>query len=200
MSQAIEPCVKLMLIGDSAAGKSSLLARYLDHNFDETFASTIGIDFRLRRLRVDGRSVKLQIWDTAGQERFRTITASYYRGAQGVLLVYDVSNRVSFQHLDEWHRECQRHAPAAVVYVVGTKSDQPRQVGFAEAEAWAAQRDCPLLECSAKLASSLPAIEALFRELTRRCLANTLAPSSASDPPVFLLAPAPRGACKRSCC
>ena len=191
-------CIKLMLVGDTAAGKSSLLARYVDDKFHDTFMSTIGIDFRLKTISVGGRAVKLQIWDTAGQERFRTITASYYRGAQGILLIYDVSNRVSFLHLERWHAECQRYAEAPSMVVVGTKTDAAaarRQVSAEEAEAWAAAHDCAYIECSAKDPSSVATIAALFAELARRCLARL--PPKPAAPLLEPSAPAQR---RRQCC
>lgn len=93
----IEPeQIKLLLIGDSGVGKSCCLLRFSEDSFTPSFITTIGIDFKIRTIDLDGKRVKLQIWDTAGQERFRTITTAYYRGAMGILLVYDVTDRKSF--------------------------------------------------------------------------------------------------------
>ncbi|KAH6797755.1 Ras-related small GTP-binding family protein [Perilla frutescens var. hirtella] len=88
--------IKLLLIGDSGVGKSCLLLRFSDGSFTTSFITTIGIDFKIRTVELDGKRIKLQIWDTAGQERFRTITTAYYRGAMGILLVYDVTDESSF--------------------------------------------------------------------------------------------------------
>jgi len=88
--------IKLLLIGDSGVGKSCCLLRFSEDSFTPSFITTIGIDFKIRTIELDGKRVKLQIWDTAGQERFRTITTAYYRGAMGILLVYDVTDRRSF--------------------------------------------------------------------------------------------------------
>jgi Ras-related protein Rab-8A len=88
--------IKLLLIGDSGVGKSCLLLRFSDDTFTTSFITTIGIDFKIRIIELDNRLIKLQIWDTAGQERFRTITTAYYRGAMGILLVYDVTDESSF--------------------------------------------------------------------------------------------------------
>lgn len=88
--------IKLLLIGDSGVGKSCCLLRFSEDSFTPSFITTIGIDFKIRTIELDGKRVKLQIWDTAGQERFRTITTAYYRGAMGILLVYDVTDEKSF--------------------------------------------------------------------------------------------------------
>ncbi|KAJ8538363.1 hypothetical protein K7X08_014903 [Anisodus acutangulus] len=91
--------IKLLLIGDSGVGKSCLLLRFSDGSFTTSFITTIGIDFKIRTIELDGKRIKLQIWDTAGQERFRTITTAYYRGAMGILLVYDVTDESSFNRV-----------------------------------------------------------------------------------------------------
>ena len=93
---------KLVLIGDSGVGKSCLLLRFADDSFTDSYISTIGVDFRFRTVTIDKKTVKLQIWDTAGQERFRTITSAYYRGAHGIIMVYDVTSEESFEHVEEW--------------------------------------------------------------------------------------------------
>ncbi|TFY79756.1 hypothetical protein EWM64_g4255 [Hericium alpestre] len=116
--------VKLLLIGNSSVGKSSLLLRFSDEQWlpEDEASATIGVDFRVHKMEVRGKKVKLSIWDTAGQERFRTITSSYYRGAQGVILVYDVANRESFDALPRWYAEMETYvSPGVVQVVVGNK-------------------------------------------------------------------------------
>mmetsp|Transcript_68143 Transcript_68143/g.189022 ORF Transcript_68143/g.189022 Transcript_68143/m.189022 type:complete len:189 (+) Transcript_68143:295-861(+) len=114
--------VKLLLIGDSAVGKSSILLRYADDSFSSSFITTIGIDFKIKSIQLDDdKKVKLQIWDTAGQERFKTITTAYYRGAMGILLVYDVSNPNTFQVQAPtclWLRRMHVSLPAAPLRMV----------------------------------------------------------------------------------
>jgi Ras-related protein Rab-18 len=113
----ISATFKLLLIGDSGTGKSSLLLRFTDDTWiaPEEVSATIGVDFKVKVVDVDGKRFKLTIWDTAGQERFRTLTSSYYRGAQGVILVYDVSNRASFEHLQLWFTELETYASSKEV-------------------------------------------------------------------------------------
>ena len=101
---------KLLLIGNSSVGKSSLLFRFCENVWDDNFVPTIGVDFKLKTLEVNGKKVKLQIWDTAGQERFKNITSSYYRGGNGVLVVYDITDRESFENLTSWLIEIEKNA------------------------------------------------------------------------------------------
>jgi Ras-related protein Rab-8A len=116
--------LKLMLIGDSGVGKTCLLLRYANDTFSPTFITTIGIDFKIKHIELDGKRIKLQIWDTAGQERFRHITTSYFRGAQGILLVYDVTDRGSFNGIRNWIGLIQQHADVHVNRIlVGNKCD-----------------------------------------------------------------------------
>ena len=115
---------KLLLIGNSGVGKSALLLRFTEDTFRETFHSTIGVDFKIKNVEMDNKIVKLQIWDTAGQERFQTITKSYYKGAHGIILVYDVSERSSFLSVEQWIDEIERNAnPHACKLLIGNKAD-----------------------------------------------------------------------------
>jgi len=125
---------KLVLIGDSGVGKSCLLLRFADDAFTESYISTIGVDFRFRTVKIDKKTVKLQIWDTAGQERFRTITSAYYRGADGIIMVYDVTSVESFDHVNDWLNEVNRYASEGTCkLLVGNKNDrQDKREGLAE--------------------------------------------------------------------
>lgn len=157
---------KLIVVGASGAGKSSLLIRFADDIFTTTYLATIGVDFKVRTVRVsDDKVAKLQIWDTAGQERFRTIVASYYRGAHGVMLVYDTTSRESFNDLESWFGEIRRHAPAGVeLLLVGTKCDEPqkREVSTQEAAQWASDHDMSHIETSARINTN---VEAAFMKI-----------------------------------
>jgi len=116
--------IKLLLIGDSGVGKSCLLLRFSDDSFTTSFITTIGIDFKIRTLELDGKRIKLQIWDTAGQERFRTITTAYYRGAMGILLVYDVTDESSFNNIRLWIKNIEQNASDNVnKLLIGNKCD-----------------------------------------------------------------------------
>ncbi|XP_043223245.1 ras-related protein Rab-43-like isoform X2 [Amphibalanus amphitrite] len=115
---------KVVLIGDCGVGKTCVVTRFKSGNFVERHSSTIGVDFSMKTIMVDGKKVKLQIWDTAGQERFRTITQSYYRSAHGVIIVYDVTKRSSFTSVRRWMDEVRRYTtPNVAVVLIGNKCD-----------------------------------------------------------------------------
>ncbi|XP_037327754.2 ras-related protein Rab-1B-like [Pungitius pungitius] len=144
---------KLLLIGDSGVGKSCLLLRFADDTYTESYISTIGVDFKIRTIDMDSKTVKLQIWDTAGQERFRTITSSYYRGAHGIIIVYDVTEQESFHNVKQWLEEIDRYACENVSrLLVGNKSDliSKKVVDVATAQDLASSLNVPFLETSAK--------------------------------------------------
>ena len=145
--------LKLLLIGDSGVGKSSIVSVYTENRFISTHLSTIGIDFKIKNIDIDGTKIKLQIWDTAGQERFRTITTSYFRGAQGILLVYDVTDRRSFESIRNWISQIQQHADVHVNKIlVGNKCDMldEKVVSTEEGEKLAKEFGIQFWECSAK--------------------------------------------------
>ncbi|CAM6101418.1 unnamed protein product [Calypogeia fissa] len=162
---------KLLLIGDSGVGKSSLLLRFTTDTFDD-LSPTIGVDFKLKMLTLGGKRLKLTIWDTAGQERFRTLTSSYYRGAQGIILVYDVTRRDTFTDLsDVWLKEVDLYStnPDCIKMLVGNKvdKDSERMVSKQEGIAMARQFGCLFLECSAKTRIN---VQMCFEELVQKIL------------------------------
>uniref|UniRef100_A0A1D1YYS0 GTP-binding protein ypt1 n=1 Tax=Anthurium amnicola TaxID=1678845 RepID=A0A1D1YYS0_9ARAE len=149
---------KLLLIGDSGVGKSCLLLRFADDTYTESYISTIGVDFKIRTIELEGKTVKLQIWDTAGQERFRTITSSYYRGAHGIIVVYDVTDQDTFANVKQWLQEIDRYACEGVnKLLVGNKSDlaSKKVVEYAAAKEYSDQLNIPFLETSAKNATNV---------------------------------------------
>jgi len=161
---------KLLLIGDSGVGKSSLLLRFTDDLFEE-MSPTIGVDFKVKVLNVNRSKVKLTIWDTAGQERFRTLTASYYRGAHGIILVYDVSRRETFDNLKEiWLREVDMYSSggSVVKMLVANKVDmESRAVSREEGQALARSLGTIFFECSAK---TKVGVQNAFEELNLKIL------------------------------
>eukprot|EP00977_Amphora_coffeiformis_P004111 scaffold823_cov219-Amphora_coffeaeformis.AAC.29 len=149
---------KLLLIGDSGVGKSCLLLRFADDTYTESYISTIGVDFKIRTIELDAKTIKLQIWDTAGQERFRTITSSYYRGAHGIIVVYDVTDADSFNNVKQWLHEIDRYAAENVnKLLVGNKSDltAKRVVSTEQGKEFADSLGIEFLETSAKTASNV---------------------------------------------
>ncbi|XP_039074854.1 ras-related protein Rab-13 isoform X1 [Hyaena hyaena] len=110
MAKAYDHLFKLLLIGDSGVGKTCLIIRFAEDNFNSTYISTIGIDFKIRTVDIDGKKIKLQVWDTAGQERFKTITTAYYRGAMGIILVYDITDEKSFENIQNWMKSIKELA------------------------------------------------------------------------------------------
>eukprot|EP01084_Bolivina_argentea_P124721 220988_1 len=144
---------KLLLIGDSGVGKSCFLLRFADDTYTESYISTIGVDFKIRTIDLDGKTIKLQIWDTAGQERFRTITSSYYRGSHGIILVYDVTEKESFDNIRQWLFEIDRYASENVCkLIVGNKCDlsDKRVINYDVGKEFADDLAIPFLETSAK--------------------------------------------------
>lgn len=170
-----------MLVGDSGVGKSCLLLRFADDTFSESYITTIGVDFvgltqRFRTIQVDGKAVKLQIvkptqWDTAGQERFRTITSAYYRGSDGVMLVFDKTTAPTFDHIPGWLEEIGKYSDTSTRMLVGNKQDagEKCQVDTAKAQMYAESIGVPYVETSALSAHQVElAFVMLARELIRK--------------------------------
>ena len=152
--------VKILLLGNSSVGKTCLLMRFCEDTFEPSFITTIGIDFKIRTVEIEGRRVKLQIWDTAGQERFRTITQAYYRQASSILLIYDVCERSSFEHIGSWMQSIKQHNTSNELYIVlvGNKVDKEadRVVKTEEGKAMADSFGIRFYECSASASAPPP--------------------------------------------
>jgi len=160
------------LIGDTGVGKSCILLRFADDTFTDSYISTIGVDFRFRTVEIEKKTCKLQIWDTAGQERYRTITSAYYRGADAIVMVYDVTNRDSFRHVNDWLLEVTRYSSEDTCkLLVGNKSDLTgaRVVATAEGEKFANELQVDFLETSAMDGSN---VEKAFFHLTKALMAR----------------------------
>lgn len=166
----------MLLIGNSGVGKSSLLLRFADDVFTDNFMPTIGVDFKIRTIEVDGKTIKLQIWDTAGQERFKTITSSYYKGAHGIIVTYDITDRESFSAIENWMNEVEKHASDNISRIlVGNKSDMTdaRQVSTDEGKELAEHYNVRFLETSAKDCKN---VEEAFIMMTREIKSRVAIP------------------------
>jgi len=192
--------IKLLLIGDSGVGKSCLLLRFSDDSFTTSFITTIGIDFKIKTIELDGKRIKLQIWDTAGQERFRTITTAYYRGAMGILLVYDVTDEQSFQNIRNWIRNIEQHAADNVDKVlVGNKCDMEAEkvVETARGLSLADEYGIKFFETSAK--ANINVVEcftSIATDIKKRLMDN---PAAQQKTGVVPIGPGKTGQ-KKGCC
>ncbi|KMZ65111.1 Ras-related protein Rab-25 [Zostera marina] len=156
---------KLVVIGDSGVGKTSLLSRFTKNEFSFNSRSTIGVEFSTRTIRVQNKIIKAQIWDTAGQERYRAVTHAYYRGAVGAMLVYDIKNYESFVNLERWLKELRQHSdPDIVIMLIGNKADlrHLRCISIEEGSGFAEKEKTFFMETSALEDSN---VEAAFIEV-----------------------------------
>jgi len=193
---------KLVLVGDSGVGKSSLLIRFADDYYADSFISTIGVDFRIKTVDIgNGTKVTLQIWDTAGQERFRNMTSSYYRDAEGIIIVFDLGDLQSFEHLEQWMREIDNIAPKDVVkLVVGNKADllgEDRQVSADQIKSWAENYDLQYAEVSAKTRIG---VDTAFTEMAKRLFASSTSRQRPVEPKMILQNPSETKVNTSSCC
>lgn len=146
--------IKLLLLGDSAVGKSSLLMRFTENKFEQNFVITIGVDFRMKTIKRGKKYLRIQVWDTAGQERFRTITPAYYRSAMGVILTYDITDEKTFDNVEYWLHNLEQHGSQDVQKIlIGNKCDLPdaqRKVPASRGHDLAAKYNMQFFETSAK--------------------------------------------------
>jgi len=197
--------LKVVLIGDSGVGKSNLLSRYTRNEFNLESKSTIGVEFATRSIKIDGKQVKAQIWDTAGQERFRTITTAYYRGAMGILLVYDITNEKSFDNIKTWIQNIKQHASEDVEkMILGNKCDMEdkRHISTEQGQRLAAEHGVEFMETSAK---SNINVEEAFVMIARKIKAkmdtkSVSMPQASSSAAAIRPAQTDAGAEKRGCC
>jgi Ras-related protein Rab-1A len=178
MSRDYDYLLKVLLVGDSGVGKSCILLRYADDHYVESYISTIGVDFKIRTIEIEDKIVKLQIWDTGGQERFRSITSSFYRGAHGVILVYDVSDFFSFQNLSQWIKEIERYSCDNISkLLVGNKSDlvDQRKISYEQGKDFADILKLDFIETSARNSQN---INETFLALTKKIISKFPKPES----------------------
>ena len=161
---------KVLLLGDSTVGKTCFLMRFTENTFQEIHMSTIGLDYRFKKMPVDdGKEATVQIWDTAGQDRFRAITKNYYKGAHGIILIYDVTNQKTFENVRNWVTQIRENASEkAIIYIVGNKIDdkQNKVVTKEDGEKMAKEFDLKFFEASAKEDINIaPTFEALVKDI-----------------------------------
>lgn len=167
--------LKVLILGDVAVGKSSLANRYVNQTFSYEYKVTIGADFLLKELQLDGNYVTLQIWDTARQERYQSFNAPFYRGADCALVVYDITDPITFQHIDAWlqnllmNSEKGKFDTELPVVIIGNRSDQShlREVSYAKAESWCDSKRLKYFETSAKTGEN---VEQAFDYIVRKAI------------------------------
>lgn len=169
---------KMVVVGDSAVGKSQLLSRFSNNEFKADGRATVGVEFQTKTILIDKKLVKAQIWDTAGQERYRSVTTAYYRGAHGALVVYDITKPDSFEHVPRWLEQLRAYAvPNAVIMLAGNKCDleSARAVAVEAGRELAEREGLLFLETSALDGTNvesafLMALEKVYRSVSRKSL------------------------------
>ena len=198
--------IKCLVVGDSGTGKSSLMMRFTDDVFNTTYISTIGVDFKIKTMDFRDKTVKFQIWDTAGQDRFRTITASYYRGSNAVILCYDITDKNTFQNINKWLEEVKNFSVGTPLLILcGTKTDleEKRVVSYEEAEEYAKINNMRFFESSSKNNSNVKEIFELIAEnkITTVCtLTDTFDKSDMRSRKKINLQPSGKNENNSSCC
>uniref|UniRef100_A0A8C9AAG1 Ras-related protein Rab-13 n=1 Tax=Prolemur simus TaxID=1328070 RepID=A0A8C9AAG1_PROSS len=201
MAKAYDHLFKLLLIGDSGVGKTCLIIRFAEDNFNNTYISTIGIDFKIRTVDIEGKKIKLQVWDTAGQERFKTITTAYYRGAMGIILVYDITDEKSFENIQNWMKSIKENASAGVErLLLGNKCDMEakRKVQKEQADKLAREHGIRFFETSAKSSMNVDEVRPIpLKQMKDRLSSppNSSDQSAPHRPALRLLVPWPGTSC-----
>ena len=192
---------KVLLLGDSTVGKTCFLLRYCDKTFQDAHLSTIGLDYRVKTMTLkNNKNIKLQIWDTAGQDRFRAITKNYYKGANGIILIYDVTNLQTYENVKNWITQIREETnPNVVIYLAGNKIDIPqeeRAVKTEEGKEIADEYKLQFKETSAKDGIN---VNEVFQELVEKIdEVNSKLEVSKPEPKNILYSPGKKK--KSSCC
>ena len=202
MSEKFHHLMKLIVIGDSGTGKSSLLHRFVEDAFSEEQTQTIGVEFGAKVVQLLGKRVKLQIWDTAGQERYKSVTRSYYRGAVGCLIVYDITSRLSYEHVPQWLADVRQLAGNdVVVMIVGNKSDlanaDKRTVQHNEASLFAQENGLMHFETSA---STGELVSDAFLKVAKTALSKCVTDETVKEESVISLDQAEKRETKKCPC
>ncbi|KAL4473716.1 hypothetical protein ABPG74_022580 [Tetrahymena malaccensis] len=165
-----EICFKLLIIGNSAVGKTCLLLRYCNNKFSFSHITTVGVDFQIKRLDLNGKKIKLSIWDTAGQEKWRNITTNYYKGADGIVIAYSIDDQESFDKVEYWIQSIKENCDNAntSIFLVGNKSDsKQRVITYEQGQMLAEKHHIPFQETSAL--DNINVSES-FTQLAKMCL------------------------------
>ena len=168
--------IKLLTLGETEVGKTSIVLRYSDDKFHDNKIATIGIDFKIKIIKKGDKKIKVSIYDTAGQERFKNIVKHYYKGANGVLLIYDITKRDTFEKLEFWLEDLKENSDNLnnlFIYLIGNKNDleERREVDFEEANKFAKEKNIPYIEVSAKTGNN---IKKLFDEMIKGTLTKII--------------------------
>ena len=172
MSQEYDFLMKLILVGDSGVGKTNILSKYLKNNFDPDSKATVGVEFGTKNIEIDNKKIKVQIWDTAGQERYKSITSTYYKGAKGAFIVYDITRKSTFDNIDKWIGDLKNNGDEnMIVYLVGNKSDlnDMREVRKDEAMTKSEKYNITFSETSALYGDN---IHKIFQDLMEKVYIN----------------------------
>jgi Ras-related protein Rab-1A len=163
--------IKILLLGDSEVGKSCFLMRYSDNVFVENYITTIGLDYKLKTVKLDsGKTIKVQLCDTAGQDKYRTIAKNYYKGSHGILLLYDITKITSFENIREWIRDIKEEvSEKAIIFLIGNKIDltDNRKISKEKGEELAEEYKIPFFEASAKSGENVDEVfKALYKKIS----------------------------------
>ena len=170
-SNEVEFVFKILLLGDSEVGKSCFLMRYSDNVFVENYITTIGLDYKLKNVKLDsGKTIKVQLWDTAGQDKYRTIAKNYFKGSHGILLLYDITKQSSFNNIREWIQDIREEvSPKAIIFLIGNKIDlaEQRKISKEKGEELAEEYKIPFFEASAKSGENVDEVfKALYKKIS----------------------------------
>ena len=170
-SNEVEFVFKILLLGDSEVGKSCFLMRYSDNVFVENYITTIGLDYKLKSVKLDsGKTIKVQLWDTAGQDKYRTIAKNYFKGSHGILLLYDVTKQSSFQSIRDWIQDIREEvSQKAIIFLIGNKIDlvDKRKISKEKGIELAEEYKLPFFEASAKSGENVDEVfKALYKKIS----------------------------------